>query len=87
MKNIFSMHFPGFKRIVADPAYCDGQPRIDGTRITVAAILSYLAGGMSAEQIAVEYPKLSKADIYEALAFASVHFKDRFLPLRLTSVS
>jgi len=79
------MHFSGFKRIVADPAYCDGQPRIDGTRITVAAILSYLAGGMSAERIAAEYPNLSVNDIYEALAFAAAHFKDRFQPLRLAS--
>ncbi|MFN0014153.1 MAG: DUF433 domain-containing protein [Saprospiraceae bacterium] len=80
-----NMHFAGFKRIVADPAYCDGQPRIDGTRITVAAILSYLASGMSAEGIAMEYPKLTREDIYEALSFAAAHFKDRFLPLRLAS--
>ncbi len=81
------MHFVGFNRIVADPAYCDGQPRIEGTRITVASILSYLAGGLSAEQVAAEYPKLNTKDIYEALAFAASHMKDRFVPLRLASTS
>ncbi|TNE48127.1 MAG: DUF433 domain-containing protein [Bacteroidetes bacterium] len=79
------LHFTGFKRIIADPEHCDGQPRIAGTRITVAAILSYLAGGMTVEQIAAEYPVLSTKDVYEALAFAAAQFQDRFLPLRLAS--
>ena len=79
------MHFTGYKRIVANPQYCDGQPRIQGTRITVAAVLSYIAGGMSVDQIAEEYPKLTSEDIYEALAFAAAHFNDRFIPLRLSS--
>lgn len=82
-----NIHFTGFKRIVADPAFCNGQPRIEGTRITVAAILSYVAGGLSVEKIAAEYPKLTTADVYEALSFAAVHFKDRFLPLKLASTA
>lgn len=79
-----NVHFAGFKKIVADPAFCDGQPRIEDTRITVVAILSYLAGGMSVEQIAEAYPKLSQEDVYEAIAFAAAQFKDRYLPLKLT---
>jgi len=51
-----NVNFTGFKRIVADPEYCDGQPRIEGTRITVGAILSYLAGGMNVVQIVEDYP-------------------------------
>ncbi|MFM9948623.1 MAG: DUF433 domain-containing protein [Saprospiraceae bacterium] len=79
-----NVHFNGFKRIVADPDFCDGQPRIEATRITVASILSYLAGGMSVAQIVVAYPKLSTEDVYEAIAFAATHFKDRYLPLKLS---
>lgn len=79
-----NVSFTGFKRIVADPDFCDGQPRIEGTRITVGAILSYLAGGMNVAQIVEAYPKLSSEDIYEAIAFAAAHFKDRYLPLKLT---
>jgi uncharacterized protein (DUF433 family) len=64
--------FSGFRSIVAHPDFCDGQPRIDGTRITVKAILTYIAGGMSVEQIASAYAnKISTENIYEALAFAS----------------
>lgn len=79
-----NVNFTGFKRIVADPEYCDGQPRIEGTRITVGAILSYLAGGMHVEDIVEAYPKLSSSDVYEAIAFAAAHFRDRYLPLKLT---
>ena len=68
-----NVNFTGFKRIVADPDYCDGQPRLEGTRITVAAILSYLAGGMNVDEIVAAYPKLSHTDVYEAIAFAAAH--------------
>ena len=66
-----NVNFTGFKRIVADPEYCDGQPRIEGTRITVGAILSYLAGGMNVEQIVEAYPKLSSEDVYEVVGFGA----------------
>lgn len=82
-----NVNFTGFKRIVADPDYCDGQPRLEGTRITVAAVLSYLAGGMNVDEIVAAYPKLSNTDVYEAIAFAAAHFKDRYLPLKLTPVA
>ncbi len=67
---------------MADPSYCDGQPRINGTRITVAAILTYLAGGMSVERIVTEFPKLNNEKIYQAIAFAAANFQVRYLPLR-----
>lgn len=66
-----NVNFTGFKRIIVDPEYCDGQPRIKGTRITVGAILSYLARGMNVEQIVDAYPKLSIGDVYEAIGFAA----------------
>jgi uncharacterized protein (DUF433 family) len=53
-----------------------GQPRIIGTRITVGAILSYMAGGMSIEEILTDFPKLKSDHIYEALSFASKNFQD-----------
>ena len=64
------VRFSGFERIVAQPNFCDGQPRIAGTRITVGAILTYLAGGMTVEQLLTEFPKLERADISQALGFA-----------------
>lgn len=76
------LQFEGFQFIVADPAYCDGQPRIEGTRITVAAILTYLAGGMTVENIVAEFPKLSKEKVNQAIAFAAANFRDSYLPLK-----
>ncbi len=78
------IRFPGFQYIVAEPAFCDGKPRIQGTRITVAAILSYTAGGMSAQAIVLEFPQLKLEAVYEALAFAAASFQDRYIPLQLS---
>ncbi len=63
--------FLDFPKIVADQEYCDGQPRVKDTRITVTALLSYIAGGMTFDDLLLEYPKLSKDDIQQALSFAT----------------
>lgn len=34
-------------KISIDPTFCNGEPYIKGTRITVYDILEYLAGGMT----------------------------------------
>lgn len=48
-----------------------GQACIKDTRITVADILSYLASGMTNEEIIRDFPELSYDDILAALAFAA----------------
>jgi uncharacterized protein (DUF433 family) len=58
-------------RITLNPEIRSGKPVIRGTRITVADILEYLAGGMSAEEIVADFPSLDEADIRAALAFAA----------------
>ncbi|MBC7768986.1 MAG: DUF433 domain-containing protein [Phycisphaerales bacterium] len=58
-------------RIVADADTCSGHPRIEGTRVRVSNILEWLAAGMSAEEIAADYPYISGEDIRAALAFAA----------------
>jgi uncharacterized protein (DUF433 family) len=40
-------------------------------RITVADVLSYLAAGMSIEEILEDFPKLKKEDVYASLAYAA----------------
>jgi uncharacterized protein (DUF433 family) len=76
------IQFPDFPRIVADIEYCDGQPRIAETRITVTAILSYIAGGMTFDDLTQEFPTLQKTDIQQALAFATAQLQVRYLPLK-----
>ena len=58
-------------RIVLDPAIRSGKPIIRGTRITVADILDYLAGGMSPSDIVADFPDLDEEDIRAAVAFAA----------------
>ena len=58
-------------RITLDPEVRSGKPVIRGTRITVADILEYLAGGMTPDEILADFPDLSPEDIRAALAFAA----------------
>jgi uncharacterized protein (DUF433 family) len=58
-------------RITLNPEIRSGKPAIRGTRIAVADILEYLAGGMSHEEILEDFPSLEEADIRAALAFAA----------------
>jgi uncharacterized protein (DUF433 family) len=55
--------------ITIHPDYRSGQPCIRWHRITVAEILSYLAGGTSFEEIIDAFPQLTREDILACLAF------------------
>jgi len=48
-----------------------GKPCIRGMRITVYDILSWLASGMSKEDILEDYPELQTDDILAVLSFAA----------------
>jgi len=58
-------------RIVIDPEVRFGKPCVRGTRITVGDVLSYLAAGMSEDQILADFPQLAREDIRACLAFAA----------------
>jgi len=57
--------------IVIDPDIRFGKPCIAGTRISVADILSFLASGMTYEDIIADFPQLNKEQILAALAYAA----------------
>jgi len=59
------------KIITIDPAIRSGKPIIRGMRITVYDVLDYLAGGMTADEIIVDFPDLTHEDIRACLAFAA----------------
>src|SRR6185437_11457534 len=48
-----------------------GQPTIRGMRITVADVLSYLAAGMTHQEILDDFPYLTKEDILACLSYAA----------------
>jgi uncharacterized protein (DUF433 family) len=57
--------------ITIEPGKRSGQPCIRGLRITVQDILEYLAGGMSVDEILVDFPDLTAEDIRACLAYAA----------------
>jgi uncharacterized protein (DUF433 family) len=48
-----------------------GQPCIRGMRITVYDVLSYLASGMSEDEVLSDFPELTRDDILACLSFAA----------------
>ncbi len=42
-------------RIVLDPQVCHGKPVIRGTRVPVARVIGYLAGGMSFDDVQKDF--------------------------------
>ena len=55
--------------IFRTPGIKSGTPHIAGTGVTVRTIVRYYKLGMSPEEIAAEYPHLSLAQVYGALAY------------------
>lgn len=59
------------ERITRDPAVLLGKPCIVGTRISVEVIMRRLSTGLSADQIAAEFPELTRDDVLAATAYAA----------------
>ncbi len=59
------------ERITVDPRVMVGKPVIKGTRLPVEQILHELAGGMSMDDILDAHPRLTRDDIYAAIAYAA----------------
>ena len=62
---------PMSNRITSDPATCHGKPCIRGLRYPVESVLEWLAGGMTIEEIVLDYPDLERDDILAVLAYAA----------------
>jgi uncharacterized protein (DUF433 family) len=58
-------------RITFEAGKRSGQPCIRGMRITVYDVLSYLASGMTHQQILSDFPYLTQEDILACLAYAA----------------
>jgi uncharacterized protein (DUF433 family) len=66
-------------RITMEPGKRSGKPCIRGMRITVHDILSYLAAGMTYEEVITDFPELTREDILAALAWAAQAERRTFL--------
>ena len=58
-------------RIEINPAVMLGKPVIRGTRLPVEQILRRLSEGATEADLLDAYPRLTRADIHAALAFAA----------------
>jgi uncharacterized protein (DUF433 family) len=59
------------QRITVDPLVRSGKPCVRGTRIAVADVLDYLAGGMTVVEVLDDFPDLTDEDIRACLSFAA----------------
>lgn len=66
-------------RITLEPGKRGGKPCIRGLRITVYDVLSYLAAGMTTDQVLEEFPDLEKADVLACLAYAADSERNRLV--------
>ena len=57
--------------ITIEPGKRGGKPCIRGMRITVYDVLSYLASGMSHQEILADFPYLTENDIFACLSYAA----------------
>ena len=58
-------------RIVIEPGKRSGQPCVRVLRITVWDVLSWLAGGMTQQEILDDYPELEPEDFPAVYEFAA----------------
>jgi uncharacterized protein (DUF433 family) len=58
-------------RITFEPGKRSGRPCIRGLRVTVYDVLSYLAAGMTIDEILADFPNLVREDVQACLAYAA----------------
>ncbi|MFK8161920.1 MAG: DUF433 domain-containing protein [Lewinella sp.] len=68
-------------RITIEPGKRSGKPCVRGLRMTVYDVLSYLASGMTAEEILDDFPDLEREDILACLSYAATR-EQRTLTIR-----
>jgi uncharacterized protein (DUF433 family) len=62
-----------FSRIVRDPRVHGGEPVVRGTRVPVRAIVVAWGAEPDVRAMLKAYPRLTEADILEALAYYEAH--------------
>ena len=68
--------------ITIEPGKRGGRPCIRGLRITVYDVLSYLAAGMSVDQILADFPYLTEEDIRGCLSYAAERERHMLVAIR-----
>ncbi|MDP2183402.1 MAG: DUF433 domain-containing protein [Actinomycetota bacterium] len=59
------------QRIVSEPGIMMGKPVVEGTRITVEAILEDIGAGETIEQVLKAHPRLTREGVLAAVRFGA----------------
>ena len=59
--------------ITIEPGKRSGRPCIRGLRIAVHDVLSYLASGMTIDEVLEDFPMLTREDVLACLAYDATH--------------
>jgi uncharacterized protein (DUF433 family) len=62
-----------YRYIVSEDGVRGGHARVEGTRIGVHDVVSYFLLGSNMDEVAARFPDLSRAQIYECLAYYEDH--------------
>ena|SRR2546425_13361172 len=65
-----------YPHIVKEPGYCGGKAAIDDTRVRVNNVAWLHKLGRTPDEILVEYPHLSLAQVYAAIAYYYDHVEE-----------
>ena len=57
-------------RITSDPGVLLGKPVVRGTRIAVDMVLEYLEDNLALDDLFMDYPELTPADVQACLGYA-----------------
>jgi uncharacterized protein (DUF433 family) len=57
--------------LTLEPGKRSGKPCVRGLRITVYDVLSYLAAGMTSDDLLGDFPELTREDILACLSYAA----------------
>lgn len=61
-----------YQQIISiEPGKRGGKPTIRGLRITVYDVLSYLAAGMTIDEVLADFPDLTREDVLACLSYAA----------------
>lgn len=66
---------PLLERITLNPEVCHGKPTIRNMRYMVTAMLDYLAGGDTIEELVEEFEGLEAEDLLACIAYANEMLK------------
>ena len=70
-----------YRYIVKTPDVCGGKARVEGTRIGVHDVIGLLQNGETVDSVTRELQPLTRAQVYECLAYYEDHRGDIDVPV------